>query len=123
MIKPFNLLLLLLLLACCLWNAIRAKYPIQGWHEVVWGGNRVPRWSFILWSAVLQRLNSRDRLRSWSMLVDDCCYLWGKGIETHQLLFFECSEWLIQRVPCNMNKLSGMVFVKKALGASVSYVP
>ncbi|KAI8572964.1 hypothetical protein RHMOL_Rhmol01G0242100 [Rhododendron molle] len=56
-------------------NTIRKRYPAQPWHKIVWGGNTVPRWSFILWLAVLQILGTKDRLRSWGLQLDGICSL------------------------------------------------
>ncbi|KAI8571379.1 hypothetical protein RHMOL_Rhmol01G0115400 [Rhododendron molle] len=73
------------------WNAIRKRYPIQPWQKIIWSGNAVPRWSFILWLVVLQRLSTKDRLNSWGLHLDGTCSLCNSAVETHQHLFFECS--------------------------------
>lgn len=76
--------------AASAWNAIRQRFPVVPWWKIAWGTNHVPRWSFIFWLAAQFRLNTRDRLRSWGMLVDDSCCLCSSGIESHHHLFFEC---------------------------------
>ncbi|KAG5523378.1 hypothetical protein RHGRI_035257 [Rhododendron griersonianum] len=73
------------------WNAIRKRYPIQSWHKIIWTGNAVPRWSFILWLTVLQRLSTKDRLNSWGLHLDGTCSFCNSAAGTHQHLFFECS--------------------------------
>lgn len=73
------------------WEAIRVKHPSQNWYGVIWLGKHVPRWSFILWLAIQERLNTTDRLVSWGLNVDNGCKLCGSGNESHSHLFFECS--------------------------------
>lgn len=38
------------------WTAIREIYPIIEWHGVVWFKNHVPRWSFVPWLAIQQKV-------------------------------------------------------------------
>lgn len=58
---------------------------------MVWYRWHVPIWSFILWLAVLGRLNTKDRLRAWGLLSDSSCVLCYGGSESHSHLFFDCS--------------------------------
>lgn len=51
----------------------------------------VPRWAFILWVAILGRLATRDRLRTWGVTLDSGCVLCAGGLESHNHLFFACS--------------------------------
>ncbi|XP_056866508.1 uncharacterized protein LOC130512479 [Raphanus sativus] len=73
------------------WNHIRTPSPTISWAKVVWFKEHIPRNSFISWLALLRRLPTRDRLRSWGMNVPAQCVLCNGGIETHHHLFFECS--------------------------------
>lgn len=41
-------------------------------------------------SLLKTKIYTRDRLRSWGLLVDDICCLCNTGVETHLHLFFEC---------------------------------
>lgn len=83
------------------WNAIRQKFPVQKWHSVIWFGQHVPRWSFISWLAIQQKLNTCDRLVKWGMRVDDICKLCSSAQESHLHLFFSCpfskAVWLAVR--------------------------
>lgn len=80
-----------------------------GMAGVVWNGKHVPRWAFIICLAVQQRLSNFDRLVSCGMSVNDDCKLCGRGRESHQYLFFECSYsrsiWQKVRFKCSI--LSG----------------
>lgn len=46
------------------WEALRSKAPEVGWWPMVWYKKHVPRWSFILWLAILGRLSTKDRLHN-----------------------------------------------------------
>lgn len=72
------------------WEAIRSRRPIQQWSKVIWFSKNIPRWSFVLWLAVQQKLNTRDRLLSWGMVVEGGCTFCNIGQESHHHLFFQC---------------------------------
>ncbi|KAI8534468.1 hypothetical protein RHMOL_Rhmol10G0092200 [Rhododendron molle] len=73
------------------WQALRSKSSEVFWFNTVWYRWHVPRWSFILWLAVLGRLSTKDRLRVWGLLSDSSCALCHGGPESHSHLFFDCS--------------------------------
>lgn len=73
------------------WLALRSSSPVVDWHALVWHKRYVPRWSFILWVAILRRLSIKDRLFSWGITTDCNCVLCHGGIESHDHLFFGCS--------------------------------
>lgn len=72
------------------WEHIRQKSPTVFWSKVVWFKEHIPRNAFVTWMAMLRRLPTRDRLRSWGLNVPAACVLCSSGIETHHHLFFEC---------------------------------
>lgn len=57
---------------------------------MVWYSKNIPKWSFILWLAVQQKLNTRDRLLNWGMIVEGDCTFCTNGQESHHHLFFQC---------------------------------
>lgn len=74
------------------WSAIRCTYVPQNWCKVVWFHKHIPRWAFILWSAMQQKLNTRDRLLVWDVVYDASCVLCDSGsTESQSHLFFHCS--------------------------------
>ncbi|KAG7541208.1 Reverse transcriptase zinc-binding domain [Arabidopsis thaliana x Arabidopsis arenosa] len=73
------------------WEQIRQHSPVVSWHKTVWFKEAVPRYSFIAWLAFVGRLPTRDRLRSWGLVVPSSCVLCSNGIETHHHLFFDCT--------------------------------
>lgn len=60
----------------------------MGWSKVIWFAQGIPRFSFITWLAVKNRLSTGDRMRSWEMI--QCCTLCGEINETRDHLFFAC---------------------------------
>lgn len=50
----------------------------------------VPRYAFILWLAMKERLTTRDRLIQWGMNIPSGCVLCSSGEDSHSHLFFEC---------------------------------
>ncbi|XP_019102534.1 PREDICTED: uncharacterized protein LOC109133514 [Camelina sativa] len=72
------------------WEQLRLHSPVVPWADVVWFKQNVPRFSFIIWLALLNRLPTRDRLRGWGMSVPTACVLCSNGTETHDHLFFTC---------------------------------
>ncbi|XP_019085551.1 PREDICTED: uncharacterized protein LOC109126452 [Camelina sativa] len=73
------------------WEQLRVHNPLVPWSEVIWFKEHVPRYSFIAWLAMLNRLPTRDRLRRWGMNIPATCVLCSNGEEDHNHLFFECS--------------------------------
>ena len=70
------------------WEKIRASKAKVGWSKVVWFVQGVPRFSFITWLAIKNRLSTGDRMRSWGMMQG--CTLCGERDETRDHLFFAC---------------------------------
>jgi hypothetical protein len=60
------------------------------WGRVVWEQWSLPKYSFILWLAVLGKLKTRDRLRF--IPTDPNCLFCRQVEESHSHLFFAC-EW------------------------------
>jgi hypothetical protein len=58
-------------------------------HHLLWFKGHIPRHSFILWLASLDRLRTMDRLHGG--VPTTTCILCGIHMETHEHLFFECS--------------------------------
>ena len=55
---------------------------------MVWFAQAVPRFSFILWLAIKNRLSTGDRMRVWGLQQE--CLLCGEKDETRYHLFFAC---------------------------------
>ncbi|XP_019092327.1 PREDICTED: uncharacterized protein LOC109129138 [Camelina sativa] len=95
------------------WEQVRHRSPMVPWAEIVWFKQHVPRYSFIAWLAMLNRLPTQDKLHRWGMNVPTSCVLCSSGVESHAHLFFECpfstDLWgflaakFIPNPPCNLS--------------------
>lgn len=70
------------------WEQVRDKKPTVFWRKTVWFTQGVPRFSFIVWLAVKNRLSTGDRMRVWG--IQQGCVLCGERDETRDHLFFAC---------------------------------
>ena len=71
------------------WEQIRERKPIVFWSKSVWFAQEVPRFSFIVWLAVKNRLATGDRMRVWGL--QQGCMLCGELDETRDHVFFACT--------------------------------
>lgn len=70
------------------WDQIRERKTEVLWTTGVWFSQGVPRFSFIVWLAVRNRLSTGDRMRVWG--IQQGCVLCGEPDETRDHLFFAC---------------------------------
>lgn len=73
------------------WLRLNPPPPPVPWFTVVWFKEKVPKYSFITWLLLRERLAIRDRLRHWEMVVPSACLLCGVTDESMQHVFFNCS--------------------------------
>ncbi|KAL0304621.1 UNVERIFIED_CONTAM: hypothetical protein Sangu_3073900 [Sesamum angustifolium] len=72
------------------YDLFRPSGPKVGWYSLLLGPFKIPRNSFILWLAILERLSTLDK--PWLSHIDGACILCDSGSsETHNHLFFACS--------------------------------
>ena len=71
-----------------MWEQIRSKRTVVEWSRVVWFTQGVPRFVFITWLAMKNRLSTCDRMRQWGMV--ERCEFCGERDETRDHLFFAC---------------------------------
>lgn len=67
---------------------LRPKLPPQRIFRLLWKGAYPPKFSFIAWKAVRERLPTRARLRNY--YGETCCPFCRRAPETSQHLFFHC---------------------------------
>ncbi|XP_074299673.1 uncharacterized protein LOC141630822 [Silene latifolia] len=60
------------------------------WAKAVWNRFNTPRHCFILWLLQRQRLLTLDRLQKMGVVTSGVCFVYSRGLETHQHLFQEC---------------------------------
>ncbi|KAL7234527.1 hypothetical protein ACSBR1_018023 [Camellia fascicularis] len=61
------------------WNSLRQHFDQVNWSKIIWGPHNIPKVSFVVWMAILGRLNTGERLK-----------IFGHPYEDHNYLFFEC---------------------------------
>lgn len=61
------------------------------WTRGIWFFLATPKYAFVTWLAMLDRLSSMDRISKWSQRVDATCVLCKNDTESRNHLFFECS--------------------------------
>ena len=70
------------------------KKPKVEWGNTIWFTKHIHRYSTVVWLAIRGRLNTRDRLLKFGLLIDPSCVLVGHTVEYHNHLFFDCCFWL-----------------------------
>ena len=53
--------------AAAVWKEIRPRKEKITWHRLLWSPFVVPKHAVITWMAILNRLPTKDRLRSWGI--------------------------------------------------------
>lgn len=72
------------------WNIIRDKSSKVSWFKGVWFSGATPRFSFLIWIAIHNRLSTGDRILRWNPQAISTCWLCKVDNETRDHLFFEC---------------------------------
>ena len=72
------------------WNLTRAHGPRVLWSKGIWFKEATPKFSFLTWVAVHNRLSTGDRLLKWNPQAISTCWLCNATTETRDHLFFEC---------------------------------
>ncbi|KAL9840234.1 putative RNA-directed DNA polymerase [Arabidopsis thaliana] len=72
------------------WNNVRTHQPQQNWYKGVWFPYSTPKYSFLLWLTVQNRLSTGDRIKAWNSGQLVTCTLCNNAEETRDHLFFSC---------------------------------
>lgn len=70
---------------------LRERFIECHWEKAVWFKFATPKYSFLLWTAIKERLTTRDRMLSWNRNIDPSCVFCQEPMETRGHIFFECS--------------------------------
>lgn len=96
----------------------------------VWFSHATPKFAFMTWLAIHDRLSTMDKVSLWSRGVDPTCVLCKKASESRDHLFFECTfssqiwEQLVKGILCSsyttswsdiVGLITGRTLEKKAL--------
>lgn len=72
------------------WKMLRVEKPICRWAKEIWFSEATPKFFFITWLAIHDRLTTGARMRSWNTQVDTTCKFCAEPVETRNHLFFQC---------------------------------
>ncbi|KAF3568201.1 hypothetical protein DY000_02019957 [Brassica cretica] len=70
------------------WDQIRVKKDKVVWSKSVWFPQGVPRYSFIVWLAIKDRLSTGVHMRAWG--IQQICLMCGERNESRDHIFFAC---------------------------------
>lgn len=73
------------------WLLIRDSKPSISWARGIWFSQATPKYGFMSWLSVRNRMATMDRVSVWSQGIDTTCVLCKNALETRSHLFFECS--------------------------------
>lgn len=82
------------------WEQIRRRQPTVSWSKVIWFNYAVPKYAFLSWIAVKDRLPTATRIASWSRGTYTSCIFCHDQQEDRHHLFFRCtySEQIWKRI-------------------------
>ena len=69
---------------------IKEVYTDCGWDKAVWYNYATPKYAFIHWVAMHDRLSTGSRMLKWSVNINPECVFCREPVETREHLFFEC---------------------------------
>ncbi|XP_028063905.1 uncharacterized protein LOC114267115 [Camellia sinensis] len=72
------------------WNSLRQHFDPVNWSKLIWGPHNIPKVSFVVWMAILGRLNTGDMLKIFGVTQSAECAFCQHPCEDHNHLFFEC---------------------------------
>ncbi|XP_019257768.1 PREDICTED: uncharacterized protein LOC109235982 [Nicotiana attenuata] len=61
------------------------------WRKLICNNGGMPKWNFILYMAILGKLNTRDRLARWEVTNELLCPMCNVEEESVEHLFFKCT--------------------------------
>lgn len=73
------------------WRMIRGSNEQFNWARGIWFSMATPKFAFVSWLAMLDRLSTMDRVSKWCSGADTICVLCKAAAETRNHLFFECA--------------------------------
>ena len=78
------------------WELVRVIHQTCVWVQVVWFSRATPKYSFITWLVMHNRLITTDLMVRWNMVIPTQCVLCNNLAETRNHLFFPCefSYWI-----------------------------
>ncbi|XP_010473202.1 PREDICTED: uncharacterized protein LOC104752695 [Camelina sativa] len=72
------------------WHLVRQTLPVCMWYKAVWFQHSTPKYSFITWLAIRNRLATGDQMLKWNGSTNGTYVFCAATIETRDHLFFSC---------------------------------
>ena len=72
------------------WQAVREKHHVNNWYKAVWFKHATPKFSFLVWITMRDRLTTGSHMVHWRMNIDTSCIFCQEPMESIGHLFFEC---------------------------------
>ncbi|KAJ9536407.1 hypothetical protein OSB04_un000420 [Centaurea solstitialis] len=73
------------------WKTLVGDMEDAPWYGICWFKQYIPKYSFCLWLAILNRLPTQDRMLRWAPQSDQLlCSLCERSIDSRDHLFFDC---------------------------------
>lgn len=73
------------------WNQLRVHVPSVDCSRAIWFKHSTPKYFFLPWLAIQDRLSTCDRMSKWDQSINTGCVLYSGAMETRNHLFFECA--------------------------------
>ncbi|KAF8081619.1 hypothetical protein N665_0874s0013 [Sinapis alba] len=73
------------------WAHMRTRHPNCTWSKGIWFPQCTPKYSFMLWIAMRNMMQTGDKMQAWNVSINTECVLCHNAQETCQHLFFSCS--------------------------------
>ncbi|KAG7533326.1 hypothetical protein ISN45_Aa08g009650 [Arabidopsis thaliana x Arabidopsis arenosa] len=70
------------------WDQLRTRSDAKPWSKIIWFPQAVPRFAFISWLAIKDRLSTGERTSHWGH--DQPCLFCGEPVESRDHLYFAC---------------------------------
>lgn len=61
------------------------------WARGIWFSQATPKFAFMAWLSIRDRMSTLDRVARWNQGLDAMCVLYKNAPESRNHLFFECS--------------------------------
>lgn len=72
------------------WELLRSRGDKVEWSKGIWFSYATPKYAFLTWIAVLNRLATGERMMRWGGNANVACSLCDDPLETRSHLYFEC---------------------------------
>lgn len=70
------------------WMMLRESNQKCAWAKGIWFSQATPKFAFVIWLAMLDRLSTMERVSRWNQGIDTTCVLCKAASETREHLFF-----------------------------------